>query len=79
MVKNPPANAGDLGSTPVSGRSPREGDGNLLKVFLPGKSHGHKSLAPYSPWGHKRAGHDLATKQQPCLSPSSGVDEGVTL
>ena len=24
-------------------------------VFLPGKSHGHKSLAGYSPWGHKES------------------------
>ena len=32
-------------------------------VFLPGKSHGQRSLAGYSLWGH-RAGHDLATKQQ---------------
>ena len=23
-------------------------------VFLPGESHGHRSLAGYSPWGHKR-------------------------
>ena len=33
-------------------------------VFLPGKSHGQRSLLGYSPWGHKRVGHDLATKQQ---------------
>ena len=33
-------------------------------VFLPGKSHGQRSLLSYSPWGHKRAGHELATKQQ---------------
>ena len=33
-------------------------------VFLPGKSHGQRSLAGYSPWGHKRVGHDLTTKQQ---------------
>ena len=33
-------------------------------VFLPGKSHGHRSLVGYSPWHHKRVGHDLATKQQ---------------
>ena len=26
MVKNPPANAGDLGSIPESGRSPGEGN-----------------------------------------------------
>ena len=32
-------------------------------VFLPGKSHGQRSLAGYSPWGH-RVGHDLATKWQ---------------
>ena len=33
-------------------------------VFLPGKSHGQKSLRGYSPWGHKRVRHDWATKQQ---------------
>ena len=33
-------------------------------VFLPGKSHGQRSLAGYSPWGHNRLGHDLETKQQ---------------
>ena len=38
-----------------------------ILVFLPGKSHGQRSLAGYSPWGHKRVGHDLATKQQPNL------------
>ena len=34
MVKNPPANAGDEGDAgliPGSGRSPGEGDGNLLQ------------------------------------------------
>ena len=30
-------------------------------VFLPGKFHGQKSLAGYSPWGSQRAWHDLAT------------------
>ena len=24
-------------------------------VFLPGKSHGHRSLVDYSPWGHKQS------------------------
>ena len=28
MVKNPPANAGDTGSSPGLGRSPRVGNGN---------------------------------------------------
>ena len=31
VVKNPPANAGDLGPIPGSGRSPGEGSGNLLQ------------------------------------------------
>ena len=31
---------------------------------LPGESHGQRSLADYSPWGHRRVKHDLATKQQ---------------
>ena len=36
-------------------------------VFLPGKSHGPRNLVGYSPWGHKRVWHDLATKQQCAL------------
>ena len=31
VVKNPPANAGDMGSITGSGRSPGEGNGNPLK------------------------------------------------
>ena len=45
MVKNPPANAGDIrdmDSIPGLGRSPGGGHGN--PVFLPGKSHGQRSL-----------------------------------
>ena len=34
---------------------------NIL-IFLPGKSHGQKSLAGYIPWV-ARVGHELATKQ----------------
>ena len=33
-------------------------------IFFPGKSHGQRSLVGYSPWGHKRVRHDLATKPQ---------------
>ena len=32
--------------------------------ILAGKSHPQRSLAGYSPWIHKRVGHNLATKQQ---------------
>ena len=35
-------------------------------VFLPGESHGQRSLEGYSPWGHKRVRQDLMTEQQPC-------------
>ena len=31
MVKNPAANAGNMGSIPGSGRSPGEGSGNSLR------------------------------------------------
>ena len=67
MVKNLPANAGDagdLGSIPGSGSSPGERSGNPLQSSCLGKSHRQRSLAGYSPWGHKRIRHDLATKQQ---------------
>ena len=36
MVKNPPANAGDVGSIPGSGRSLGEGNGNSLQHSCPG-------------------------------------------
>ena len=60
MVKNPPANAGDMGSILGSGRSP--GEEMAILAFLPGKSHGKRILAGYSPWGCKRVRHDLAAK-----------------
>ena len=53
-VKNLPANAEDVDSIPGSGRSPEEGNGYPpTPVFLPGKSHGQRSPAGYSPWGRK--------------------------
>ena len=54
MVKNLPTNAEDTkdaGSNPGSGRSPEEGNSNPTLVFLPGKSHGQRSLVGFSPWG----------------------------
>ena len=33
-------------------------------VFLPGKSHGQRSLAGHSSWSLKRVGHELVTKQR---------------
>ena len=48
VVKNLPANAGDIRaavSIPGSGRSPGGGHGQPTPVFLPGGSHGQRSLA----------------------------------
>ena len=42
-----------LASTPGSGRSPGEGNGYPLTVFLPLESRGQRSLVSYSPWGLK--------------------------
>ena len=47
VVKNPPANEGDVryvGLIPGSGRSPGGGHGNPLQYSLPGESHGQRSL-----------------------------------
>ena len=57
VVKNPPANAEDMrdaGSIPGLGRSLEEGM-QPTPVFLPGESHGQRSLAGYSPWGCKES------------------------
>ena len=48
-------NAGDLGSIPGLGRSPGGGHGNLFQYCCLENSHGQRSLAGYSPWGHKES------------------------
>ena len=47
-VKNPPANTGDPGSIPGSGRSPGEGNGNPLQCS------GLENPTD-SPWGHEES------------------------
>ena len=51
--KKSACNAGDLGLIPELGRSPGEENGNPPQYSVPGESHGQRSLASYSPWGHK--------------------------
>ena len=63
MVKNLPANAGDMGSIPGLERSPGEGNGNPLQFYHVGNPV-DRSLAGCCPWGHKRVGQDFANKQQ---------------
>ena len=59
MVKNPPANAGDvrdMGSIPGLGRSLGERRSwKPTPVFMPGESHGQRSLAGYSQQGNKES------------------------
>ena len=58
MVKNLPATAGDVRDTssiPGLGRSPEEGYSNLLQYSSLENPHGERSLASYSPWGHKQS------------------------
>ena len=42
---------------------PWSGRWQLTPVFLPGKSHGQRSLVGYSLWGHKRLELYIVTKQ----------------
>ena len=55
VVKNPPANAGDVrrGYDPWVGKIPWSRKWQPTPIFLPGKSHGQKNLADYRLWGHK--------------------------
>ena len=48
VVKNLPANVGDMVSTPGSGKSPGEGNGNPLQYSYPGKFHGQRRLGGYN-------------------------------
>ena len=65
VVKNLPANAGDVGLIPGSGRSFGEGNGNPLQYSCLGNPMDRGSLWALVHRGHKRVGHDLVTKQQP--------------
>ena len=59
-VKESVCSAGDPGLIAGSGRFSREGNGYPLQLFLPGESHGQRSLEGYSPWSHKEL--DMAEK-----------------
>ena len=48
---------------PWVGKVPWRRKWHPTPVFLPGEFHGQRSLVGYSPWGPKRVGHDLVTKQ----------------
>ena len=55
MVKNPPANAGDLGSIPELGRTPREGNGNPLQYSCLENSMDRVAWLATVHGGHKKS------------------------
>ena len=66
MVKNPPANAGDVGSIPGWGRSPGEGNGDRFQYPC------LRNPMDRGTWwatarGWQRVQHALATKQQQAM------------
>ena len=73
MVKNLPANAGDTGSIPESGRSPGGGHGNPLNYSC------LKHPLDRGAWwatvqGVTRTRHNLATEQQQLANISPNLD-----
>ena len=44
------------GFDPWVGKVPWSGKRQPTPAFLPGESHGQRSLVDYSPWGHKESG-----------------------
>ena len=54
-VKASACNAGDQDLIPGSGRFPWRRKWQPTPVFLPGESHGRRSLVGHSPWGCKES------------------------
>jgi len=58
VVKSQPSSAGDIrdaGLIPPSKEDPPEGKWQPSPIFLPGESHGQRSLVGYHPWGCKKS------------------------
>ena len=66
MVKNLPANARDIKRCrfdPWIGRIPRRREWQSTPAFLPGESHGQRSLVNSSPWRRKESDTIETTEQ----------------
>ena len=77
LVKNLPA----IQETPVrflGQEDPLEKEMTTTPVFLPGESHGQKSLAGYRPWG-RRVRHDWVTEQRAPLSLEFSISPSIPL
>ena len=55
VVKNPPARCEQRGFDPWVGKIPWRRKWQATPVFLPGESHGQRSLVGYSPRSHKES------------------------
>ena len=55
VVKNPPANAGDVRDLPWVKKIPWKRAWKPTQVLLPGEFHGHRRLVGYSPWDCKES------------------------
>ena len=60
--KESACSVGDTGFDPWVRKIPWRRKWQLTLVFLPGKSHGQRSLVGCSSWSHKRVGHGLVAK-----------------
>ena len=70
VVKNLPANAGDVSSIPGLGRSPGKGNGNHSSIFA-GIIPWTEELRKLQYMGLQRIRHDLVTQQQQISKPCS--------
>ena len=70
VIKNLPANTGDERKTRAQSwvrKIPWRRKWLPTPVFLPGEFHGQRSLAGYSPWGHKESDTTEVTDHTVCL------------
>ena len=63
VIKNTSVHARDMSLIPGLRRSPGKGAATYSS-FPAWENPQTEEPAVYSPWGHKRVGHDLATKEQ---------------
>ena len=61
VVRNPPSMQEMWAQVPGQ-EDPWRREWQPTPVFLPGESHGQKSLVGYSPWGHKESDTTEVTK-----------------
>ena len=59
----------------LGGEDPLKKEMATIPVFLPGKSHGQRSLEGYSPWGRKESDRTSLLGTQSCAPCYSGSRE----